>query len=90
MCLLDVVPIKNEKREVVLFLASHKEITPSRNRCQIPKPTTTINIQNTCAVPGFDSPCEEDFKEEESLYPNGLLVIFQKRTSEGSYEFFPN
>jgi potassium voltage-gated channel Eag-related subfamily H protein 8 len=25
--LLDIVPIKNEKREVVLFLASHKDIT---------------------------------------------------------------
>jgi|SRR6218665_476357 len=26
-CLLDIVPIKNEKGEVVLFLASHKDIT---------------------------------------------------------------
>ncbi|KAK9504398.1 hypothetical protein O3M35_010738 [Rhynocoris fuscipes] len=30
-CLLDIVPIKNEKREVVLFLASHKDIT--HNKC---------------------------------------------------------
>ncbi|GAB6019849.1 hypothetical protein CHUAL_001388 [Chamberlinius hualienensis] len=29
-CLLDIVPIKNEKREVVLFLASHKDITSTR------------------------------------------------------------
>ncbi|XP_076035151.1 eag-like K[+] channel isoform X2 [Oratosquilla oratoria] len=29
-CLLDIVPIKNEKREVVLFLASHKDITHSK------------------------------------------------------------
>ncbi|XP_039292753.1 potassium voltage-gated channel subfamily H member 8 isoform X2 [Nilaparvata lugens] len=29
-CLLDIVPIKNEKREVVLFLASHKDITRSK------------------------------------------------------------
>ncbi|XP_043246370.1 potassium voltage-gated channel subfamily H member 8-like isoform X2 [Amphibalanus amphitrite] len=29
-CLLDIVPIKNEKREVVLFLASHKDITPTK------------------------------------------------------------
>lgn len=29
-CLLDIVPIKNEKREVVLFLASHKDITNSK------------------------------------------------------------
>lgn len=30
-CLLDIVPIKNEKHEVVLFLASHKDIT----KCKI-------------------------------------------------------
>lgn len=29
-CLLDIVPIKNEKRDVVLFLASHKDITKSK------------------------------------------------------------
>lgn len=27
ICLLDIVPIKNEKGQVVLFLASHKDIT---------------------------------------------------------------
>jgi len=30
-CLLDIVPIKNEKGEVVLFLASHKDITGDRD-----------------------------------------------------------
>jgi len=30
-CLLDIVPIKNEKGEVVLFLASHKDITRDRD-----------------------------------------------------------
>lgn len=29
-CLLDIVPIKNEKREVVLFLASFKDITNTK------------------------------------------------------------
>lgn len=29
-CLLDIVPIKNEKREVVLFLASHKDVTNTK------------------------------------------------------------
>lgn len=29
-CLLDIVPIKNEKREVVLFLASHKDISHTK------------------------------------------------------------
>ncbi|OCT63781.1 potassium voltage-gated channel subfamily H member 8 [Xenopus laevis] len=30
-CLLDIVPIKNEKGEVVLFLASHKDISATKN-----------------------------------------------------------
>ncbi|XP_029985864.1 potassium voltage-gated channel subfamily H member 8-like, partial [Sphaeramia orbicularis] len=30
-CLLDIVPIKNEKSEVVLFLVSHKDITENKN-----------------------------------------------------------
>ncbi|XP_026679954.1 uncharacterized protein LOC103509972, partial [Diaphorina citri] len=29
-CLLDIVPIKNEKREVVLYLASHKDVTNTK------------------------------------------------------------
>lgn len=29
-CLLDIVPIKNEKSEVVLFLVSHKDITDKK------------------------------------------------------------
>lgn len=29
-CLLDIVPIKNEKREVVLFLASNKDVTNTK------------------------------------------------------------
>ncbi|KAM4882483.1 voltage-gated inwardly rectifying potassium channel KCNH3 isoform 5-T5 [Thomomys bottae] len=31
-CLLDVIPIKNEKGEVALFLVSHKDITETKNR----------------------------------------------------------
>uniref|UniRef100_A0A8C5M2C9 Voltage-gated inwardly rectifying potassium channel KCNH3 n=1 Tax=Leptobrachium leishanense TaxID=445787 RepID=A0A8C5M2C9_9ANUR len=31
-CLLDVVPIKNEKGDVVLFLVSHKDITDTKSR----------------------------------------------------------
>ncbi|KAL8577641.1 hypothetical protein ACOMHN_020250 [Nucella lapillus] len=30
-CLMDIVPIKNEKRQVVLFLVSHKDITRDKN-----------------------------------------------------------
>ena len=32
-CLLDIVPIKNEKGEVVLVLASHKQIAKDRVDC---------------------------------------------------------
>lgn len=31
-CLLDVIPIKNEKGEVALFLVSHKDISDTKNR----------------------------------------------------------
>jgi len=43
-CLLDVVPIKNEKSEVVLFLVSHKDITkekePTKEQQAIGKTTS--------------------------------------------------
>lgn len=32
-CLLDIVPIKNEKGDVVLFLASFKDITDTKAKC---------------------------------------------------------
>ena len=43
-CLLDIVPIKNEKSEVVLFLASHKDISSTRNQ---------FSGINSLAVPGI-------------------------------------
>ena len=43
-CLLDIVPIKNEKSEVVLFLASHKDITTTHNQ---------FAGINSLAVPGI-------------------------------------
>lgn len=36
-CLLDIVPIKNEKGNVVLFLASHKDITKRKISGEIPE-----------------------------------------------------
>ncbi|XP_046875665.1 potassium voltage-gated channel subfamily H member 8 [Hypomesus transpacificus] len=36
-CLLDIVPIKNEKGDVVLFLASFKDITDTKGRRSIPE-----------------------------------------------------
>ncbi|XP_059470606.1 potassium voltage-gated channel subfamily H member 8 isoform X2 [Neocloeon triangulifer] len=54
-CQLDIVPIKNEKREVVLFLASHKDITS----------TKMAEMQGGTSVPGLmpgalNSPEEDD------------------------------
>ena len=60
-CLLDIVPIKNEKSDVVLFLASHKDITANKVI------HTTVN--NTLQVPGFDFEPDSD---EEFLEDNGL------------------
>jgi len=40
---LDIVPIKNEKRDVVLFLASHKDITS----------TKMAEMQGGSSVPGL-------------------------------------
>ena len=43
-CLLDIVPIKNEKSDVVLFLASHKDITSTHSQ---------FAGINSLAVPGI-------------------------------------
>uniref|UniRef100_H2V5I6 Voltage-gated delayed rectifier potassium channel KCNH4 n=1 Tax=Takifugu rubripes TaxID=31033 RepID=H2V5I6_TAKRU len=43
-CLLDIVPIKNEKSEVVLFLVSHKDITEK----------TGLEIHKISRPPGFN------------------------------------
>nr|CAH8856340.1 unnamed protein product [Trichobilharzia regenti] len=42
LCLLDIVPIKNDKSQVVLFLVSHKELSPDRHgrnktNCKVPE-----------------------------------------------------
>ena len=51
-CLLDIVPIKNEKGDVVLFLASHKDITSSKlfsgvNRLPV-SASPTVKTSNLC------------------------------------------
>ncbi|XP_038048828.1 potassium voltage-gated channel subfamily H member 8-like isoform X2 [Patiria miniata] len=58
-CLLDIVPIKNEKAEVVLFLASHKDITKSK----------TMNSVNGHTGDGED---DEDDNEDEDDTNNYL------------------
>jgi hypothetical protein len=82
-CLLDIVPIKNEKREVVLFLASHKEIVPVREKTVLPGGkvplVVAVNnsgsgkfVSNSLTVPGFDAASDED----DDCHANGMLVRF--------------
>uniref|UniRef100_A0A3Q3FSV6 Voltage-gated delayed rectifier potassium channel KCNH4 n=1 Tax=Labrus bergylta TaxID=56723 RepID=A0A3Q3FSV6_9LABR len=50
-CLLDIVPIKNEKSEVVLFLVSHKDITENKD---LDNNETGLKVQQVSCPPGFD------------------------------------
>ncbi|XP_078260413.1 voltage-gated delayed rectifier potassium channel KCNH8 isoform X1 [Rhinoraja longicauda] len=56
-CLLDIVPIKNEKGEVVLFLASHKDITDSKNNLSpdSTKDADNLEIHRNTRPPGFNA-----------------------------------
>uniref|UniRef100_A0AAV2K499 Voltage-gated delayed rectifier potassium channel KCNH4 n=1 Tax=Knipowitschia caucasica TaxID=637954 RepID=A0AAV2K499_KNICA len=59
-CLLDIVPIKNEKGEVVLFLVSHKDITDKKkeqNPEQGPETDeeTGLEVHQVTRPPGFNT-----------------------------------
>ncbi|XP_056436377.1 potassium voltage-gated channel subfamily H member 8 [Gadus chalcogrammus] len=59
-CLLDIVPIKNEKGEVVLFLVSHKDITENK-KDQDPElggetdEETGLKVHQVTRPPGFNA-----------------------------------
>ncbi|XP_061579210.1 potassium voltage-gated channel subfamily H member 8 [Cololabis saira] len=59
-CLLDIVPIKNEKGEVVLFLVSHKDIS-DKKREQDPEQgpdtdeETGLEVHQVTRPPGFNA-----------------------------------
>uniref|UniRef100_A0A3Q4AB87 Voltage-gated delayed rectifier potassium channel KCNH4 n=1 Tax=Mola mola TaxID=94237 RepID=A0A3Q4AB87_MOLML len=59
-CLLDIVPIKNEKGEVVLFLVSHKDIT-DKKKDQDPEQgpdtdeETGLEVHQVTHPPGFNA-----------------------------------
>ena len=66
-CLLDIVPIKNEKSQVVLFLASHKDISSTKSR---------FAGLNSLPLPGMDEMDEESEEsdtclDDDYLGPNG-------------------
>ncbi|KAG8432633.1 hypothetical protein GDO86_017034, partial [Hymenochirus boettgeri] len=58
-CLLDIVPIKNEKGEVVLFLASHKDISDTKNDLfpgdSKPTEEEDLEIYTDTRPPGFNA-----------------------------------
>ncbi|KAJ8320245.1 hypothetical protein KUTeg_001832 [Tegillarca granosa] len=58
MCLLDIVPIKNEKSQVVLFLVSHKDVSKESN--------TTPNDSEKESSEDSDDELDENFRP-----PNG-------------------
>ncbi|KAK6172039.1 hypothetical protein SNE40_018005 [Patella caerulea] len=67
-CLLDIVPIKNEKRQVVLFLVSHKDIT--RDKVNLLDNSVT-DINGECLR---DNTGESfDGKDEDTLSPHADL-----------------
>ncbi|KAK3568333.1 hypothetical protein QTP86_004228 [Hemibagrus guttatus] len=59
-CLLDIVPIKNEKGEVVLFLVSHKDITDNKKdqdeeQCPEMDEETGLEVHKVARPQGFNA-----------------------------------
>uniref|UniRef100_A0A1A8CCJ5 Voltage-gated delayed rectifier potassium channel KCNH4 n=2 Tax=Nothobranchius kadleci TaxID=1051664 RepID=A0A1A8CCJ5_NOTKA len=59
-CLLDIVPIKNEKGEVVLFLVSHKDITDKKTELDPEQGPDTdeetgLQVHQVSRPPGFNA-----------------------------------
>ncbi|XP_056389309.1 potassium voltage-gated channel subfamily H member 8-like isoform X4 [Hyla sarda] len=58
-CLLDIVPIKNEKGEVVLFLASHKDISNTKRAFSLddgnPSDNDELEVYTDTRPPGFNA-----------------------------------
>ncbi|XP_034741750.1 potassium voltage-gated channel subfamily H member 8 [Etheostoma cragini] len=57
-CLLDIVPIKNEKGEVVLFLVSHKDISDKKKDTEQGPDTdeeTGLEVHQVTRPPGFNA-----------------------------------
>lgn len=79
-CLLDIVPIKNEKSEVVLFLASHKDITANK---------VIRATNNTLQVPGFEFNCttddDEESPDEEDCHYEGAKSLGPEAPSNYNY-----
>ena len=82
-CLLDIVPIKNEKSEVVLFLASHKDITSTRNQ---------FIGMNSLQVPGDDggggiSSTDDDEDDDFPTNGNGTAINSLDPEAPNNYNY---
>uniref|UniRef100_T1KB19 PAC domain-containing protein n=1 Tax=Tetranychus urticae TaxID=32264 RepID=T1KB19_TETUR len=71
-CLLDIVPIKNEKHEVVLFLASHKDVTKSK---------MDEEEEDNKSSPDSDGEDDMDDDESEGDHPRLPASHYQRRRS---------
>ncbi|XP_074648334.1 voltage-gated delayed rectifier potassium channel KCNH8-like [Tubulanus polymorphus] len=68
ICLLDIVPIKNEKGQVVLFLASHKDITQDPSELMPHR----VDFSETTLASSSDIKYDSDGEEYKDLStPNG-------------------
>lgn len=73
-CLLDIVPIKNEKGEMVLFLFSFKDITDTHGRGhQNSKKEGRLQALLTKSFPLFTS-FEHDLRADHPLAPGFRFV----------------
>ncbi len=73
------MPIKNEKGEVVLFLASHKDVTREKRAAQIDVMLDN-NVNGESIPPGDFSILHTD-SNSQNLYANGSVEqVFKKPT----------
>lgn len=80
-CLLDIVPIKNEKREVVLFLASHKDITNTK--------MAEMSLSDECDSGKYAVPTRSATNFYSSYYKVGWLfhMIIRIPSSKSKFIF---
>ncbi|GAA51328.1 potassium voltage-gated channel Eag-related subfamily H member 8, partial [Clonorchis sinensis] len=69
LCLLDIVPIKNDKSQVVLFLVSHKDITSERQVKELAS-STAVRSQSVNHRK-FSAPELREPEEEEECQDSG-------------------
>ncbi|KAK3507897.1 hypothetical protein QTP70_002529 [Hemibagrus guttatus] len=81
-CLLDIVPIKNEKGDVVLFLASFKDITDTKAKAiPVEKKEGKAGLIPACPPPGCgnvfgDPPALPEYKVADAKKSKFILLHF--------------